>query len=169
MKYDFTEIENYVDKLFKGHRYAEFDYFNGHILRVVNWVIEHKELIVDMIGEDAYWTVLAVAYLHDVAEDTAVTIEELEIKYGKEVADGVRLLTRQKKESYAQYLISLIASGNRIAMYVKLADLNANIQQSGIDIQRTHGDKNRIASQRADKYLLARYIVEKELNKGHFE
>ena len=169
MEYDFTEIESYVEKLFKGHRYAEFDYFNGHILRVVNWIIEHKQMIIDDIGEKYYPMVLVVAYLHDVIEDTKVTFEELEFKYGNGVASSVRLLTRKKSDSYAQYLINIIVNYNKIAMYVKLADLQVNIAQSNVEIKRTQGDKNRIASQRIDKYLLARYIIEKELTKGHFE
>ncbi|MFU0503636.1 HD domain-containing protein [Pseudaminobacter sp. NGMCC 1.201702] len=40
---------------------------------------------------------IAAAYLHDVVEDTAVTIEEIEAEFGKEVADLVGWLTDVSK------------------------------------------------------------------------
>jgi hypothetical protein len=53
---------------------------------------------------------------------------------------------------------------------VKLADLGVNIDQSVKEVEKQFGDRRRFFSQRLEKYLLARYIVEKELseeNKKH--
>lgn len=40
------------------------------------------------------------AFLHDVVEDTPYTIEEIEERFGKDVAFLVRIVTKQKKEHY---------------------------------------------------------------------
>ena len=47
---------------------------------------------------------VCVALLHDVVEDTAVTFEDLEQEFPKEVTDAVRLLTHQKGTDYFDYV-----------------------------------------------------------------
>lgn len=42
----------------------------------------------------------AVAYLHDVLEDTNVTVDELRNMFPNEIIDGVIALTHRKDESY---------------------------------------------------------------------
>lgn len=42
----------------------------------------------------------AVAYLHDVLEDTSVTVDELRNMFPNEIVDGVITLTHRKDESY---------------------------------------------------------------------
>lgn len=42
----------------------------------------------------------AVAYLHDVLEDTNVTMDELRKMFPNEIIDGVIALTHRKDESY---------------------------------------------------------------------
>lgn len=70
------------------------------------------------------------ALLHDVVEDTAVTLEDLRhMGYDEEVLALVDLLTRRKSagESHNQYVERLISSGNVKALRVKLADLYDNM------------------------------------------
>lgn len=68
------------------------------------------------------------ALLHDVVEDTPVTLEDLRAQgYPDEVLEIVRLVSRDKaKQTYRQYINCIVSSGNRSAMRVKLADLNDN-------------------------------------------
>ena len=64
-----------------------------------------------------------IAWLHDIVEDTNVTITELISRgYPTEVIDAVFLLTKPKQMPYADYIDHLVASGNRRAIVVKLAD-----------------------------------------------
>ena len=46
----------------------------------------------------------AVAYLHDVLEDTNVTEDELRNMFPNEIVDGVITLTHRKDESYFEYI-----------------------------------------------------------------
>ena len=46
----------------------------------------------------------AVAYLHDVLEDTNVTVDELRNMFSNEIVDGVITLTHRKDESYFEYI-----------------------------------------------------------------
>ena len=65
------------------------------------------------------------AILHDVVEDTEVTLQELIDKGLPElVAQAVELLTHQAEDSYDDYLARL--APNPIARKVKLADMSDN-------------------------------------------
>ena len=70
------------------------------------------------------------ALLHDVVEDTAITLDDLRaLGYGAEVIELVDLLTRRLPagESHRQYLERIVASGNAKALRVKLADVIDNM------------------------------------------
>lgn len=73
---------------------------------------------------------VCVALLHDVVEDTAVTIEQLEKEFPKEVTDAVRLMTHDDNTDYFDYVRAI--KNNPIARAVKLADLTHNSDQSRI-------------------------------------
>jgi len=68
-----------------------------------------------------------VALLHDVVEDTAVTIDDLELEFPAYITDAVRALTNTY-ESYDDYITNL--SQNPLAVRVKLADLRHNMNIS---------------------------------------
>ena len=82
-----------------------------------------------------------VAVLHDVVEDTSVTLEELRaINFSETVVDAVDSLTRRAEESYEAFIERVKL--NSLARKVKLADLEDNM-----DLQRlqhiTDRDKQR--------------------------
>ena len=68
------------------------------------------------------------ALLHDVVEDTAITMEELEKEFPPEVIEVLRLLTHDDGEEYYAYVRRIKA--HPIARKVKLADLAHNSDQS---------------------------------------
>ena len=72
--------------------------------------------------EDEYST--CVALLHDVVEDTQVTLEELEKIFPPEVTQAVAVMTHKKDEPYLEYVERV--KHNPIAKIVKLADLRHN-------------------------------------------
>jgi (p)ppGpp synthase/HD superfamily hydrolase len=55
--------------------------------------------------EFATWgTAVVIALLHDVVEDTPVTLAEIETEFGPEVAAGVDILSRRDGELYYDYI-----------------------------------------------------------------
>lgn len=69
-----------------------------------------------------------VALLHDVAEDTSVTIEELEREFPREVTEVLRLLTHRPGTDYFDYVRAI--KTNPVAVKVKLADLAHNSDET---------------------------------------
>lgn len=69
-----------------------------------------------------------VALLHDVVEDTAVTLADLELEFPPAVTQAVDLLTHREGVDYFDYIGSLRT--NPIAVKVKLADIAHNADQT---------------------------------------
>lgn len=66
-----------------------------------------------------------VALLHDVIEDTPLTLDDLRQKgFSDEVVNAVYAITKVRGEDYADYLNRV--RGNRLACSVKIADLLHN-------------------------------------------
>lgn len=67
----------------------------------------------------------AVAYLHDVIEDTELSLEDLrEYGFSEEVLKAVDVITKKKGQDYQIYLNSV--KENKLARVVRLADLRHN-------------------------------------------
>lgn len=67
-----------------------------------------------------------VALLHDLVEDTPITLDDLRKEgFSKEVVKAVDLLTRYPKQTYEEYIADM--RGNRLAIRVKLGDLEDNM------------------------------------------
>lgn len=98
---------------------------------------------------------VCAALLHDVAEDTDITIEELEKEFPKEVTDVLRLLTHDSSEDYFSYIKKI--KSDPTARAVKLADLRHNSDTS------RYTDKSRLSDEkillRLKKYEEARRIL----------
>lgn len=96
-----------------------------------------------------------VALLHDILEDTNVTLDMLEKEFPKEVTEAVVLLTHEKVVTYEEYLRRV--KENPIACQVKVADINHNSDESrlsGLDITEEKREYFR------NKYKKAREILE---------
>ena len=95
-----------------------------HLERVANRVREMEYNMVDETSDINLYIV--AAYLHDVIEDTDHLIGDLIDEFGETVAEAVKLLTRDKEETYADYVVGIKNSvflEGKIARVVKLADL----------------------------------------------
>lgn len=68
------------------------------------------------------------ALLHDVVEDTDVTMEELAAEFPGAVIDVLMLLTHREEVPYSDYVRAI--KGNPIAVKIKLADIAHNSDQS---------------------------------------
>ena len=97
------------------------------------------------------------ALLHDVVEDTAVTMEDLSREFPEEVMAVLRLLTHEEGVPYFDYVRKIKA--NPIAVRIKLADIAHNSDQTrcvGSDLT-----EQQLAYWR-EKYEKARAILTEE-------
>lgn len=85
-----------------------------------------------------------VALLHDVAEDTEVTLDELARSFPQEVIEALKLLTHEKDTDYFEYVRRI--KGNPTAKKVKLADLAHNMDRSRIV------DSSAVSDEKLDKW-----------------
>ena len=91
----------------------------------------------------------AVCVLHDVVEDTKVTLEQIRSEFGAVVAGAVDAMSRRAGESYDDFITR--CSQNELALLGKIADLEDNLDPRRIPRQlRTEAD-----DRRDDKYRRA--------------
>ena len=88
-----------------------------HVMRVMLAVAEVKPALPT--------EALVAAVLHDVVEDTDMTIEQIQREFGDEVAALVALLTKTPHEPNDRYYGRL--KTNSIAATIKIADLKDNM------------------------------------------
>ena len=94
----------------------------GQIDKAGEDYIKHPEKVASFVSSDEE---KSVAYLHDVIEDTELTLEDLrEYGFSEEVLEAVDVITKKKGQDYQTYLNSV--KENKLARVVKLADLRHN-------------------------------------------
>ena len=100
--------------------------------------IEHPAFVADRVrwlGGDE--VAAAVAWLHDVVEDTAVSLDALASVFPARVVEAVDGLTRREGEPYFEYIERV--GGDSVARTVKRCDLAHNLDTSrlpggGVDL-----------------------------------
>lgn len=98
---------------------------------------------------------VCAALLHDVAEDTDVTLEDLRTQgFPERVIGALTLLTHDDAVPYMEYVAQI--KENSIARAVKLADLRHNSDLTRLD----HVDEK--AKERVEKYKAAIALLEDE-------
>lgn len=117
----------YTELTKKAMRIA-FDAHYGQTDRGETPYICHPLHVADQMPDEQ---TTAVAILHDVLEDTALTAEDLrEEGIPEDIIRIVGILTRDRRISYASYIDRIIESGSRDALIVKQADLLHNMDES---------------------------------------
>ena len=85
-----------------------------------------------------------VAILHDIIEDTDITEKDLlDIGFDDDIVEAVVLLTRDKNITYYDYIKKIKYSNNTLAYWVKMADLEDNMDLSRFE-NVTDKDKERV-------------------------
>lgn len=100
----------------------------SHCIRVANYAIENPILYTEENKENIY----ILAMFHDLLEDTDTTYEELVNVSGMSeefLRSQLGVLTKNKNESYIDYIKRLKESGYRWAYIVKLADMKDHLMQ----------------------------------------
>jgi len=162
-----NEAMNMAREAHKGAKRRDGkDYFDGHVLPVVEYLLwNYNELFPAEALIQGNWgdpeikdCVIAAAWLHDVPEDTDVTLKDIkQALFPVMVVELVEILTRRKGESYFDYIMRIHNGGMPIhefcgafrvgAVAIKLADLNHNINDGLAE------------GSLKDKYRLAQYIL----------
>jgi metal dependent phosphohydrolase, HD region len=110
-----------TSQIIKAHEIAKMAHF-GQVDRAGIEYIKHPETVASFVKTDEE---KAVAYLHDVIEDTSLTLLDLEMfGFSKNIIEAVDILTKKKGQDYQSYL-NLVKT-NELARVVKLADLRHN-------------------------------------------
>jgi hypothetical protein len=100
-----AKVAHRNQKRWNGNPYIE------HLLRLVEKATSDKAKI--------------VAALHDVVEDTSVTLEDIALAgFSTEIVEAVDAITQRPEESYVDYILRLV--NNDLATEVKLLDLEDN-------------------------------------------
>lgn len=108
-----------IYNVFKSKRDNGGNPYSRHLITVMQKV--------EGFGED----IEVSALLHDIVEDTEITLEDLkEIGFNKDILDMVNILTRRKYEVYNLYLDRVLESNNYGALVIKRADLEDNMDLS---------------------------------------
>lgn len=101
--------------------YAKYPY-EHHLQGVADLVQKRNK------GSESLHIMLAVAWLHDVLEDTDATLEDLVAHFGETVARAVYYLTKQSYVPYDVYLT--LIKRNPISCEVKKCDTMFNLYTS---------------------------------------
>lgn len=108
---DLVNLASTISQTFHSHqKYGTEGYFEYHIQGVVNSIKAHGL-------SDSH---IIVAYLHDVVEDTSITIETIYDLFGTSIGDAVKAITKKEEETRTEYLAN--CAKNKIARIVKLHD-----------------------------------------------
>ena len=120
------------------------DYFLGHVLPVA--MIASEFCIDNSACLEDYVTIVVSALLHDVVEDTSITLQDIENYFGNNIACTVDALTRRKEENY--YYFTGRIKKEKHARTIKCCDLFHNMSDT---LQK---DKN------SNKYALYQFSLD---------
>ncbi len=94
-----------------------------------------------------------VAVLHDVVEDSRLTVSELEsMGYSKKIVRAIDCLSKREGEEYFNYIDRVKSS--MLATKIKLADLNDNLDPNRIPVEPEEKKAERIIRYRKTIDLL---------------
>jgi guanosine-3',5'-bis(diphosphate) 3'-pyrophosphohydrolase len=114
---DFARALAFAAKKHAGQKRKNGDNYIIHPIRVSQEVFTEKQKV--------------IALLHDTLEDTDTTYAELKIEFGTEIAHTVLVLTREKDETYEDYIHRVKTNPDAIA--VKIADISDNLDDAPSD------------------------------------
>lgn len=115
----------------------------------VEAVVANTNLLLNTVGTGmfGYHRVLVAAALHDTLEDTDITARDIADRFGWDIANGVKILTREPGMGYLKPYIEAITL-HEWAKYVKVADLMHNMDLSRI-ARPTERDVERVLTRYA--------------------
>lgn len=110
----------YTDKTVKAMKLA----FDAHKEQVDKIGVPYVYHIMDVASQMNTEDTTIVALLHDVVEDTDVTLDDLSKMFDAHIVSAIDSITRRKDEEYFQYICRV--KQNTLATTVKIQDLIHN-------------------------------------------
>ena len=105
-----------------------------------------------------------VGVLHDVIEDTDVTLEDIRTAgFSEEVLTALALVTHQREMSYADYVLG--CKTNAVACQVKLSDLSENTK---LDRALMRADRFADDTSRMQRYILSYQFLKDQLPESEY-
>ena len=95
--------------------------------------LPHSEHCIRVALKQNQPVLIIIALLHDILEDTNITIKEIELAFSLRVASAIEHLTKRKNEQYPDYIERV--RKNHDAIVVKIADIEDNMLR--IEPERT--------------------------------
>lgn len=108
-----------IDKYFKGKIDKAGKPYINHLIAVSEQVEAEEDKI--------------VALLHDIIEDTDITIEELNRIIPMSLIGRILLLTHDKKYTYNEYINNILNCGDINVIRIKMADMWHNMDLSRLN------------------------------------
>ncbi len=94
-----------------------------------------------------------IGLLHDILEDTKLTEKDLISNgFNQNIIKIIKILTRDKKNSYDEYINNIIKSNSEVALYIKKIDMEHNMDLSRIK-NITEKDIERIEKKYKPNYI----------------
>jgi len=105
-----------------------------------------------------------VAVMHDLVEDTDVTVDALRAQgFAEQVLAAVELVTHDLSYSYADYVVRLKA--NELARQVKLADLRDNYSIDRVAYREEHRAQD---AARMQRYILSYQFLNDNIDEASY-
>jgi len=125
----------------------------------------HPAAVAKMLSEQGHSKMTqAVAYMHDLLEDTKVTVKDLYDIFPDLIVDAVVAMTHLEDEEYVDYIVRL--TDNEIARVVKIADLTHNMSLNRVIYSFKTREKD---FKRMEKYINAyRYLTDEYIWKEEY-
>ena len=104
----------------------------------VPYIVHPMEVLQILTAMRGDTELLVAGVLHDVVEDTTVTAEDIQERFGNEVAELVCHHTEDKRQSWEerkQATINEIRKGNQRVRYLIFADMLSNLRSQWADYQ----------------------------------
>ncbi|MBU0279350.1 MULTISPECIES: GTP pyrophosphokinase [unclassified Gemella] len=92
-----------------------------------------------------------VALLHDVVEDSEITIDFLKSYFDEEIVKAVDVITKKPNQSYFDYL--KVVKNNKLARQVKISDLKHNSNLNRLNYITNKDIKRNMKYKRALDFL----------------
>ena len=101
-----------------------YKYFKDKVDKGGNPYMEHLKYVSDNCKSE---NAKIVGMLHDIIEDTDITISELESELHINLVESIQRLSRPRDIKYNKYIDNIIKSNDLVAIEVKMYDLKHNM------------------------------------------
>jgi len=146
MNIDFSSMEGRVGEAYRIAQKAH----QGQKDKAGADYINHPVTVASNVGDDE--SAIIVALLHDVVEDTDITLNDLNAFLLPKELEALQMLTHDESVPYMEYIEQI--SHNWLATSVKMADLKHNMDLSRLAIV-TEKDRKRVKKyENALQYLM---------------